>query len=82
VETLCETTREALHDGVATTLISASRSARMARLIVGIAPDHTHTVIADTKGHLAQIPVSGGVFLRQDGATNPPDTLRLLRAPG
>lgn len=81
--TICETTHEALNHGIATIFLSGGGVdiTPLRRTIVGIAPDGTREVIANTQGSLARIYVTHGIFIHRDKSANPPDRL-ILASPG
>ncbi len=81
----CFATKYALDHGVVAITLgrSTSKSARVARVIAGVAPDGTDAVIAHTRGAEVRIPVAAsGVFVLRDHAFNPPDQLTLTRNGG
>jgi hypothetical protein len=82
VGTVCAKTAQALKDGVATTSIPRGPEGAPlpgARLIVGVAPDGARAVVASTRGAVARIPVTNGLFFRRDAAAAPPDRLTVTR---
>lgn len=81
VGSTCHTTEETLSHGLAATFLSepATGSTHTRRLIVGIAPDRTHEIIAYTPESATRIPVVAGIFIHSDKKSEPPDQLTLVR---
>lgn len=77
----CDSTQAALDRGLATTLLSDRGTGAVgtsSRVIVGIAPGRAREVAASAAGSTVRIPVVGGVFIRRDTASYPPDRFRLV----
>jgi hypothetical protein len=80
VGTTCARTAQAIEHGIAAVTIAPARpAARVApsRLIVGVTPDGTRTVLVHTHEAVAKVPVVDTVFVRHDSIAAPPDLLTL-----
>jgi hypothetical protein len=80
VGTICAATTKALKHGLALTLLqNSSGSARPSRLILGIAPTETRSVIIETGSSSVSVDVKNGEFIWQDEVASPPDKFTLMK---
>jgi len=85
IGTICTRTQNAIKHGSGTmTFIPAKQApaGMPTRLLVGIAPDGTHTAVVHTKGSIAVVPVVNGVFVLRDSQHGPSDSIDLRRTRG
>jgi len=79
-ETVCGSTRQAIKEGIATiSFPPVERAApnRLARLLVGVAPDGAHEALVHTRGSVAVVPVVQSVFVLRDSVRAPSDRIEL-----
>jgi hypothetical protein len=74
IGTVCETNAQALHHGIANTLLDR---ASHVRTIVGAVPDGIRTLIIESGGQQTLVRASHGEFVHRDSIPLPPDRLEL-----